>query len=180
MDEFPQPVRDSGKTLAERLGVQQPSRACTCSHDDLLARIRSLQGKADAYDDAVHAWMQVSGGGPLSTTIGYLIRAGILKLADPLPTTLEISEHWPKDPTPKHEVTDLRMCDDKGMVSNRPVEPGSPGTDETPGLTYLGLLNRLRNTTGLPPAYESFQCTGSAHLAGTTFHCTSPAHGGPA
>jgi hypothetical protein len=68
------------------------------------------------------------------------------------------------------------MCDDDGMISDRPVEPGSPGTVLEPGLTYLGLLNNLRGHTGFPPVAAPLQCTGSAHLAGEEFHCTSPAH----
>lgn len=70
----------------------------------------------------------------------------------------------------------VRLCDDNGMVSDTPVEPGSHGTEFTPGLTYLRLLNNLRAHTGLPPVTEAFHCTGSAHLAGMEFHCTSPVH----
>jgi hypothetical protein len=70
----------------------------------------------------------------------------------------------------------VRLCDDDGMVSDRPVEPGSHGTALDPDLTYLRLLNNLRAHTGLPPVQEPFLCTGSAHLAGEEFLCTSPAH----
>lgn len=56
----------------------------------------SLRQKAAAYDDAVLAWMQVSGGGPLSTTVGYLIRTGLLVFADPQPTATERAENWRK------------------------------------------------------------------------------------
>lgn len=70
----------------------------------------------------------------------------------------------------------VRLCDDRGMVSDTPVESGSHGVEFNPGLTYLRLLNNLRAHTGLKPVTEPFLCTGSAHLAGMVFHCTSPAH----
>lgn len=70
--------------------------------------------------------------------------------------------------------TSVRLCDDDGMVSERPVDRVPwPGAE---GLTYLGMLNNLRSHTGLPPVVEPFPCTGSAHLAGMAFRCTSPAH----
>lgn len=72
-------------------------------------------------------------------------------------------------------VIKIRMCDENGMVSDTPVEPGSPGTLFDPSLTYLKLLNNLRAHTGLPPA-EPFHCTGSAHLAREEFLCTNPSH----
>lgn len=76
---------------------------------------------------------------------------------------------------------ELRLCDDRGLVSDKPVEPGSPGTAFDPALTYRKLLNNLRARNGNPDARgpyegEPFQCTGSAHLAGEHIRCTSPAH----
>lgn len=62
--------------------------------ETLAAQVASLQARADAYDDAVRALAEVRGG-PLSTTIGYLIRARFLVPADPPPTTTEIAENWP-------------------------------------------------------------------------------------
>lgn len=74
-------------------------------------------------------------------------------------------------------ITDIRLCDDEGMVSDEPVKPGSPGTLLDPTLTYRGVLNNLRAHTGLAPYIgDWFVCTGSAHLAGIEFRCTSPAH----
>lgn len=70
----------------------------------------------------------------------------------------------------------VRLCDRNGMVSDEPVEPGSHGTEFDSDLTYLRLLNNLRAHTGLAPVAEPFHCTGSAHLAGMVFRCTSPAH----
>jgi hypothetical protein len=78
--------------------------------------------------------------------------------------------------TPAPSVIQVRLCDDDGMVSDQPVEPGSHGTALDPDLTYLRLLNNLRAQTGLPPVREPFPCTGAAHLAGEEFHCTGPAH----
>ena len=72
-------------------------------------------------------------------------------------------------------TTRLRMCDDDGMVSREMIDP--PPSFQPGGLDYLSLLNNLRSHTGLAPVTEPFECTGSAHLAGTVFHCTSPAHG---
>lgn len=69
----------------------------------------------------------------------------------------------------------IRLCDDDGMVSDTPVEPGSHGAEFNPGLTYLRLANNLRAHTGHPPV-EAFHCTGSMHAAGEIFYCTSPAH----
>lgn len=78
-------------------------------------------------------------------------------------------------------TTEIRLCDDDGIVSHERVEPGSPGTAFDPDLTYFKMLNNLRlaNTdpdTRKPYKGEPFQCTGSAHLAGTHIRCTSPAH----
>lgn len=78
---------------------------------------------------------------------------------------------------------ELRLCDDAGMVSDEPVEPGSPGTLVSPDLTYRKLLNNMRARNNNPDArrpYEGapFPCTGSAHLAGEHIRCTSPAHVG--
>lgn len=44
--------------------------------------LKALIGNADAYRDAVQALYEVTGGAPLSTTIGFLIRQGYLVLAD--------------------------------------------------------------------------------------------------
>ena len=77
---------------------------------------------------------------------------------------------------------EVRMCDDDGMISDTPVEPGSPGTLFDPDLTYLKLLNNLRAHNNNPdaryPVDEGIKipCTGSAHLAGQHIRCTSPAH----
>lgn len=72
----------------------------------------------------------------------------------------------------------VRLCNDEGMVSDTPVEPGSHGSEFDPELTYLRLANNLRAHTGHPPV-EAFHCTGSMHAAGMLFHCTSPAHDFP-
>lgn len=72
---------------------------------------------------------------------------------------------------------DARLCDNNGIISDQPVEPGSPGTTLAPQLTYRTLLNNLRRHTGLDPyTGEPFPCTGSAHLAREHIRCTSPAH----
>lgn len=75
---------------------------------------------------------------------------------------------------------EMRLCDDAGMVSDTPVEPGSPGTVINPDLTYLKLLNNLRARTGPlgehKPVTEPFTCTGSAHLAGEHIRCTNRVH----
>lgn len=77
---------------------------------------------------------------------------------------------------PRRMTTRIRLCDDAGMVSDRPVDRVLFSGGE--GLTYRGLLNNLRSASGLPPYEgEPFPCTGAAHLAGQVFHCTSPAHG---
>lgn len=67
-----------------------------------------------------------------------------------------------------------RLCDDTGMVSNKPVTPANPFD---PGLTYRQQLSNLRGHTGLDPyTGEPFPCTGSVHLAREHIACTSPAH----
>lgn len=76
---------------------------------------------------------------------------------------------------------ELRLCDDAGLVSDKRVEPGTPGTTFDPDLTYVKLLNNLRARNGNPDARhpydgEPFLCTGSGHLAGEHIRCTSPAH----
>lgn len=72
----------------------------------------------------------------------------------------------------------VRLCDDRGMVSDERVPAGAPGTLLDPELTYRKLVNNLRAQTGLPPV-EEFHCTGSAHLAREVFVCISPAHRDP-
>lgn len=57
--------------------------------DHRLADYAAILSRADAYDDAVRALSEVRGPGPLSTTIGYLIRAGYLVPADPRATSTE-------------------------------------------------------------------------------------------
>lgn len=72
---------------------------------------------------------------------------------------------------------DARLCDDAGMVSDQPVDPGNLGSNLDSQLTYRKQLNNLRAQTGLPPyTGEAFSCTGSAHLARQHIRCTSPAH----
>lgn len=74
-------------------------------------------------------------------------------------------------------TAEARLCDDASLISDNPVTPGAPGTAVSPGLTYRQLLNNLRGHTGLEPyTGEPFRCTGSAHLAGQHWFCTSPAH----
>lgn len=70
-------------------------------------------------------------------------------------------------------TTEARLCDDRGLISDEPVDMVSAA----PGLTYRRLLNNLRSHTGLPP-YDGAPvvCTGSAHLAREHIRCTSPAH----
>lgn len=74
---------------------------------------------------------------------------------------------------------EVRLCDDAGMVSKKPVDP--PNAFD-PELTYLKQLNNLRfRTHGMrggraDPVTEPFACTGSAHQAGEHIRCTSPAH----
>lgn len=76
---------------------------------------------------------------------------------------------------------EVRLCDDRGLVSDERVEAGSPGTRLAPDLTYRKMLNNLRALNGNPDARvpyegEPFVCTGSAHAAGEHIRCTSPAH----
>jgi hypothetical protein len=76
---------------------------------------------------------------------------------------------------------EVRLCDDQGLVTDTPVEPGSPGTTLDPELTYLKLHNNLRahNTnpdTRKPTEHAGWVCTGHAHLAGQHIRCTGPAH----
>lgn len=76
----------------------------------------------------------------------------------------------------------LRLCDYAGMVSHDPIleETAAPTCDRS----YLDRLNRLRRMTHasggerVDDVTEPFACTGSAHLAGEHFRCTSPAHHG--
>jgi hypothetical protein len=71
-------------------------------------------------------------------------------------------------------TTEARLCDDAGMVSDTPVEPGNPFDPE---LTYRKQLNNLRAHTGLSPHEgPAFRCTGSAHLAREHIRCTNPIH----
>lgn len=75
------------------------------------------------------------------------------------------------------EPIEIRLCDNAGMVSDERVEPGSPGLAFDPDLTYRKLLTNLRAASGLPASdWPEIHCTGSAHLAGEVFRCTSPAH----
>lgn len=71
-------------------------------------------------------------------------------------------------------TTEHRLCDDRGYVSDEPVQEPNPFD---PDLTYRKQLNNLRGHTGLPP-YEGapFPCTGSAHLAREHIRCTNPIH----
>jgi hypothetical protein len=76
---------------------------------------------------------------------------------------------------------ELRLCDDQGLVTDTPVEPGSPGTALDPDLTYLKLHNNLRSRNSNPdirkPIKEGgWACTSHAHLGGEHIRCTSPAH----
>lgn len=87
-------------------------------------------------------------------------------------------------PSQSDYTMELRLCDDAGMVSDTPVEPGSPGTRISPDLTYLKLHNNLAARNRNPDARKPwtgppFVCTGSAHLAGEHIRCTSPAHADP-
>lgn len=82
-------------------------------------------------------------------------------------------------PEPPPHVTDpytaeRRLCDDEGMVSTEPV--ADPPEFGPPGLTYLDRHNAMRMSMGKPMWAEPFACTGSAHLVGEHFRCTSPAH----
>lgn len=79
---------------------------------------------------------------------------------------------------------EVRLCDDDGMVSDERVEPGSPGTQFDPDLTYRKLHNNLRARNTNPDTrkpYEGppFVCTGHAHLGGEHIRCTGPAHAVP-
>jgi hypothetical protein len=46
----------------------------------LMSALDEERRRAEAYDDAVRALAEIDGGAPLSTTIGYLIRSGVLRL----------------------------------------------------------------------------------------------------
>lgn len=77
------------------------------------------------------------------------------------------------------EPIPIRLCDDAGMVSDEPVAGGFPGSQY--GLTYRELLNNGRAANGDPDhrrpyTGEPFPCTGSFHVAGVVWRCTSPAH----
>lgn len=66
------------------------------------------------------------------------------------------------------------LCDDKGIVSDELVKDNNPFDKE---LTYRKLLNNLRKHSNMAPYLgEPFPCTGSVHLAGLEFICTSDAH----
>jgi hypothetical protein len=51
-----------------------------CAIRALLSALDEERRRAEAYDDAVRALAEIDGGAPLSTTIGYLIRSGVLRL----------------------------------------------------------------------------------------------------
>jgi hypothetical protein len=100
-------MTESDRVKAAKLCLTMPSgfheqvdavvAALAAVRADEQVRVQALRERADAYDDAVRALAEVRGAGPLSTTIGYLIRAGFLVVADPPPTTLDISRNWPTD-----------------------------------------------------------------------------------
>jgi hypothetical protein len=72
-------------------------------------------------------------------------------------------------------TAEVRLCDDEGIVSHKPVDPPNP---LQPDLTYLQQHDRLVKQTPNVQARPigPFGCTGHAHLAGHHIRCTSRAH----
>lgn len=78
-------------------------------------------------------------------------------------------------------MVEIRMCDDNGWVSHKPVNEQVDTLDKS----YLERHSRLAGPT-LPSGDkrrgwpftdgEGWQCTGHAHYAGLHIRCTSPAH----
>lgn len=68
---------------------------------------------------------------------------------------------------------DMRLCDDEGMISTRPIADGLPAEQTS----YLDRLNHLRSLGG-DSRYEGgpVPCTGNAHLAYEHIRCTNPRH----
>lgn len=79
---------------------------------------------------------------------------------------------------------DLRLCDDDGMVSHKPIETRDgelPTLDESYMARHLRLQRMSSRGLEYLKQYPGFgddpwPCTGHAHMAGLHIRCSSPAH----